>query len=160
MWIVLSIGFCFFAILFLWKFGNGNGLVRQNVIKTGTSKDSTSESTKKKESELSVNLLFSAGLSQLDSQELDQLEKLLKSLQKESLISIEISGSADSTGNLARNRKLVRDRVQFVRSILQKQGKLISNLNVVYQEPIPGRTAKERERLRAVRLRVKYLEVF
>lgn len=159
MWIVLSIGFCFFAILFLWKFGNGNGLVRQNVIKTGTSKDSTSESTKK-ESELSVNLLFSAGLSQLDSQELDQLEKLLKSLQKESLISIEISGSADSTGNLARNRKLVRDRVQFVRSILQKQGKLISNLNVVYQEPIPGRTAKERERLRAVRLRIKYLEVF
>ncbi len=158
-WIVLSIGFCFFAILFLWRFGNRDSSVRPDSPKTKNWNDRDSES-KKIVSELNIDLFFSAGLSQLDSQELKKLEGILKSLDRESLISIEISGSADSTGNLARNRKLVRDRVQFVRNVVQSKGKSIPNVSVVFREPSPGRSAKDRERLRSVKLRIKYLEVF
>lgn len=101
---------------------------------------------------------FQAGESKLEHQEILKLKDWMSPYLKQSLDSVLLVGSADTTGNLAKNRKLVKERVQNIRQILLSWGIDSELIQTVSLEPIFGRTTKERKLFRSVGIKLSILD--
>lgn len=101
---------------------------------------------------------FQAGESKLEHQEILKLKKWMSPYLKQSLDSVLLVGSADTTGNLAKNRKLVKDRVQNIRQVLVSLGIDSQLIQTESLEPIFGRTAEERKLFRSVGIKLSILD--
>lgn len=100
---------------------------------------------------------FEAGSSKLGTSELVQWKEWITLFLSQPLDSILLIGSADTTGNVSKNRRLVKERVQTIRQSLLSLGVKPEIISSQYLDPIPGRTAKERERFRSVVVQVNVL---
>lgn len=100
---------------------------------------------------------FEAGSSKLGTNELVQWKEWISPYLSQTLDSILLIGSADTTGNVSKNRRLVKERVQTIRQSLLSLGVKPDIISSLCLEPIPGRTAKERERFRSVVVQVNIL---
>ncbi|TGL55788.1 hypothetical protein EHQ59_03100 [Leptospira kemamanensis] len=100
---------------------------------------------------------FEAGSSQLFAKDLIQWKEWITPYLLRTLDSILLIGSADTTGNVSKNRRLVKERVQTIRQSLLSLGVKPEIISSQCLEPIPGRTAKERERFRSVVVQVNIL---
>lgn len=100
---------------------------------------------------------FEAGSSDLHTQDMKRWKEWITPFLLRTLDSIILIGSADTTGNLAKNRRLVKERVQTIRQSLLYMGVKSEIISSQCLEPIPGRTAKERERFRSVVVQVNIL---
>ncbi len=68
------------------------------------------------------NLFFDSGKSDLRSESLPELDRLVVFLQQRTVISIELSGHTDNVGSDADNKKLSQDRVNAVMAYLESKG--------------------------------------
>ncbi|TGL70711.1 hypothetical protein EHQ62_06950 [Leptospira jelokensis] len=93
---------------------------------------------------------FDAGRSELAPNEVQKWKDSVSHYLSQSLDSVTLIGSADTTGNLAKNRRLVKERVQGIKKHLISRGVNPKMILCQYLEPIQGRTPKEREQFRSV----------
>lgn len=110
-------------------------------------------------------ILFEAGMSNLKPESVLRLEEIMDWMKKESgresEITINIIGSADSSGNLSRNQILAKERSIVVKNYIRSKLKSIDPMNAkkisIMIQPIlvrRGNTPRERELLRSVKVSV------
>lgn len=93
---------------------------------------------------------FDAGSSELAPHQIQKWKDSVLVYLSQTLDSVTLIGSADTTGNLAKNRRLVKERVQGIRKCLIDWGVNSEIIFCQYLEPIQGRSPKEREQFRSV----------
>ncbi|MCW7503071.1 OmpA family protein [Leptospira paudalimensis] len=93
----------------------------------------------------------------MEHQEIRKLKEWMSPFLKLTLDSVLLVGSADTSGNLAKNRKLAKERVHYIRQVLVSLGIDPDVIQTDSLEPIFGRTAKERERFRSVGIKLSIL---
>ncbi len=104
------------------------------------------------------NIYFETGKAVLQSESFDALDQVLRFLENNPTMKLEISGHTDNTGSLRINQKLSRDRAKAVVDYLVSSG--VSADMLVYKgyadsQPVaPNDTAEGRERNRRVEFKV------
>ncbi len=104
------------------------------------------------------NIYFETGKAVLRSESFDALDQVLRFLENNPTMKLEISGHTDNTGSLRINQKLSRDRAKSVVDYLVSNG--ISADMLVYEgyadtQPVaPNNTSEGRERNRRVEFKV------
>ncbi|TCO08815.1 OmpA family protein [Natronoflexus pectinivorans] len=68
------------------------------------------------------NILFTTGQATLRSESYSELNKLVRLLQENPSVRIEVAGHTDNVGSAALNRRLSRDRALAVKNYLESQG--------------------------------------
>ncbi|XDD45783.1 OmpA family protein [Leptospira sp. WS39.C2] len=97
---------------------------------------------------------FEAGSFLLANKEIQNLKEWMAPILSQSLDSVHLVGSADHTGNLANNRKLVKERTKSIRKILISLGVPSEKIHSKTLEPLFGKTSLERERYRSVEIKL------
>ena len=103
-------------------------------------------------------IYFETGKAVLRSESFDALDQVLRFLENNPTMKLEISGHTDNTGSLRINQKLSRDRAKSVVDYLVSNG--ISAELLVYEgyadtQPVaPNNTSDGRERNRRVEFKV------
>ncbi|MBM9546538.1 OmpA family protein [Leptospira sp. 201903074] len=103
------------------------------------------ESTKRE-----ISVLFGAGSSRLEKESMDLLRshctpEILSQIGYFTLI-----GSADASGHLSKNRRLVKERVRIVESYLVSLGISKDKIRKFFLDPSYGGSPELRKRLRSV----------
>ncbi|WP_244279914.1 cell envelope biogenesis protein OmpA [Leptospira brenneri] len=100
-------------------------------------------------------ILFSAGSSNLEEQCVDLLREHFNSAILSQIGYIQLFGSADVSGNLSKNRRLVKERVQIVERYLVSLGIGKDKIQKIFLEPGYGSNPEMRKRLRSVQIQYK-----
>ncbi|TGK52690.1 OmpA family protein [Leptospira bouyouniensis] len=152
-WISLILVSLFFVFYWLWpknELGNTEKYSNEfNPYETQT--------IRKKNVTVEKVVYFEAGMSKLVDNEILNLKRWFTPDSLQSLDSVLLIGSADSSGNLAANRKLVKERIQAIRKILVSFGITPEKISTLPLEPVHGRSAKEREKFRSVQIKMNFL---
>lgn len=149
-WISLILVSLLFVFYVLWPKKRTEGRVR--VPKKYNVYDSDSSIATLNNLEQVV--YFDGGSAKLEDQEVLKLKEWMSPFLKQMLDSVCLIGSADTTGNLAKNRKLVQQRIQSVRKILTTCGVSKDKIKTISLEPIFGKTPQERKLYRSVEIKV------
>ncbi|TGM70391.1 cell envelope biogenesis protein OmpA [Leptospira meyeri] len=154
------------AIVFLVLVGTGFILVwfwekspktKNSVIAVHKEKSLiTEKNTNVMESQtMEFSVLFGAGLSDLEKESMDWLREHLTPSILSQIGSITLTGSADASGNLATNRRLVKERIGSVEKYLVSIGISKNKIKKTYLEPSFGKSPELRKLLRSVMIQYK-----
>ncbi|EOQ98500.1 OmpA family protein [Leptospira wolbachii serovar Codice str. CDC] len=101
------------------------------------------------------SILFGPGSSLLESQSMIRIRECLSPFILSQIGYITLIGSADASGNLATNRRLVKERIQAVESYLISLGIPKGKIEKVLLNPSFGRSFEQRRLLRSVQIQYK-----
>ncbi|MCW7468398.1 OmpA family protein [Leptospira kanakyensis] len=101
------------------------------------------------------SILFSAGSSKLEKEAMDILRVEWEPKSISQIGYIQLFGSADVSGHLAKNRRLVKERVRNVNKYLLSLGISNDKINQTFLEPIYGKSPELRRLLRSVKIQYK-----
>lgn len=101
------------------------------------------------------SVLFAAGSSQLEKQSMDSLRSHFNSGILSQIGYVTLIGSADASGNLSKNRRLVKERVLIVEKNLVSRGISKDKIKKSFLDPIYGRSPESRRLLRSVQIQYK-----
>jgi len=153
-WISLMLVGMGFLILWIWTISSKN---RGSVIllrKKGN--PSLEKNTTVMESQSGeFFILFSAGSSKLEKQSLDLLRVHFDPEFLSHLGYVCLIGSADASGHLATNRRLVKERIRIVERCLVTFGISKDKIRKIFLEPSYGRSPELRRLLRSVKIQYK-----
>ncbi|MCG6141781.1 cell envelope biogenesis protein OmpA [Leptospira mtsangambouensis] len=99
-----------------------------------------------------ISVLFGAGLSQLEEHSMDRLREFLDPSILSQIGYITLIGSADASGHLVTNRRLVKERIRVVERYFLSMGISKDKIQKLYLEPSFGRSPDERRSLRSVKI--------
>lgn len=99
-----------------------------------------------------ISVLFGAGLSQLEEHSMDRLREFLDPSILSQIGYITLIGSADASGHLVTNRRLVKERIRVVERYFLSIGIPKDRIQKMYLEPSFGRSPDERRSLRSVKI--------
>ncbi|TGK79099.1 cell envelope biogenesis protein OmpA [Leptospira noumeaensis] len=100
------------------------------------------------------SVFFSADSSQLEKDSIETLRTNLDPSILSQIGYISLTGSADASGPLAKNRRLVKDRVRTVERYLVSLGIPKDKMNQTYLEPSIGNGSASRRGLRSVKIQI------
>lgn len=96
------------------------------------------------------SVLFSAGSAKLEKQSLELLRDHFDPEFLSHIGYVSLIGSADASGHLAKNRRLVKERVRIVESYLVSLGISKDKIRKFFLDPNYGGSPELRKRLRSV----------
>ncbi|TGL69555.1 hypothetical protein EHQ74_13045 [Leptospira levettii] len=153
-WISLILVSLFLFLYWLWP--KKNRLNQNRVLHSyNLSQSHTTEPISKMVESV---VYFQAGESKLEHHQILKLKEWMSPYLNQNLDSVLLVGSADRSGNLAKNRKLVKERIQNIRQVLLSLGIDSQVLQSESLEPIFGRTAEERKLFRSVGIKLSISE--
>lgn len=141
-------------LVWFWKKSTKNINIVPFVRKSFT-QDLEKNTTVMESSSLEFAILFGAGTSELEKQSLDRLRKNLDPSLLSQIGYITLIGSADASGHLTTNRRLVKERISVVERYLFLLGIPKEKIRKIFLEPSFGRSPEERRLLRSVRIQYK-----
>ncbi|ABZ95118.1 OmpA-family protein [Leptospira biflexa serovar Patoc strain 'Patoc 1 (Ames)'] len=144
-----------FLFVFYWLWPKNEQVIRDQNPKQYKLYETPSKS--QTETSVEAVVYFEAGSSRLGKKENFTLKRLLTVESFHTLDSVLLIGSADTTGNMARNRKLVKERIRTIQNYLTSIGVSEEKISSVCLEPVRGMSAKERERVRSVQIKLTLL---
>ncbi|TGL88821.1 cell envelope biogenesis protein OmpA [Leptospira congkakensis] len=100
------------------------------------------------------SVFFGAGSSQLEKDSVETLRTNLEPSFLSQIGYITLIGSADASGPLVKNRRLVKDRVRTVERYLVSLGISKDKMNQTYLEPSIGNGSASRRWLRSVKIQI------
>lgn len=101
------------------------------------------------------SVLFGAGLSQLEKQSSDWLWDHFNPSVLSKIGYITLIGSADASGHLVTNRRLVKERIRVVEKYLLSLGISKDKIEKTYLDPCFGSNPELRRYLRSVKIQYK-----
>ncbi|TGL40383.1 cell envelope biogenesis protein OmpA [Leptospira perdikensis] len=102
-----------------------------------------------------LSIFFEAGSSKLEKESIHLLQAEWELNPISQIGYLSLIGSADASGHLTKNRKLVKDRVRNVESYLVSLGIPKDKINQTFLEPIYGKNPELRRLLRSVQIQYK-----
>lgn len=141
-------------LLWIWKKSSKTNNIVPFVRKRFT-QDLEKNTTVMESSSLEFAILFGAGSSELEKQSLDRLRENLNPSVFSQIGYITLIGSADASGHLTMNRRLVKERIRVVESYLFSLGFPKEKIRKIFLDPSFGRSPEERRLLRSVRIQYK-----
>ncbi|MBM9591428.1 OmpA family protein [Leptospira sp. 201903075] len=98
------------------------------------------------------SILFSAGSSSLEKQSVDLIREQLDQTILTQIGYIQLIGSADASGNVSKNRRLIKERVRIVERYLISLGIPKDKINTTFLDPSFGGSPVLRRLLRSVKI--------
>lgn len=141
-------------LVWFWKKSSKTINIVPFVRKSFT-QDLEKNTTVMESSSLEFAILFGAGTSELEKQSLDRLRKNLDPSLLSQIGYITLIGSADASGHLTTNRRLVKERISVVERYLFSLGIPKEKIRKIFLDPSFGRSPEERRLLRSVRIQYK-----
>lgn len=138
-------------LYWIWRGSGQSNKPVPNVRKKN--KSDGEENTLVMESETrEFSILFSAGSSSLEKQSMDLIQEQLDQTILTQIGYIQLIGSADASGHLTKNRRLVKERVGVVERYLISLGIPKEKMNPTFLEPSFGSSPALRRLLRSVKI--------
>ncbi len=154
-WISLMLVGTGFLLLWIWR---KSIKTKSSILPVRKEKQQAEEkNTKVSESGLrEFSVFFSADSSQLEKDSVETLRTNLDLSNLSQIGYITLIGSADASGPLAKNRRLVKDRVRTVERYLVSLGIPKDKMNQIYLEPSIGNGLASRRSLRSVKIQIQF----